>query len=58
MEGRRASDLDEILIPPSRFCTASARRQTIFSLMDILAVAIGIAAFVLLLALIEGLDRV
>jgi hypothetical protein len=41
-----------------RIWTASARARSIVSLMDIVAVAIGIASFALLLALIQGLDRV
>ena len=39
-------------------CTASARPPSIVRPMDIVAVAIGIASFALLLALIQGLDRV
>ena len=41
-----------------RICTVSAQPRSIVWLMDIVAVAIGIASFALLLALIQGLDRV
>ena len=41
-----------------RICTASAQPHPIVWLMDIVAVAIALASFALLLALIEGLDRV
>jgi hypothetical protein len=42
----------------SRICTASAQPSPIVWHMDLVAVAIGIASFALLLALIQGLDRV
>jgi hypothetical protein len=45
-------------MPEGRICTASARPPTIVWLMDLVAVAIGIASFALLVALIQGLDRV
>jgi hypothetical protein len=41
-----------------RICTASARPRPMVWHMDVVAVAIGIASFALLLALIQGLDRV
>jgi hypothetical protein len=55
---RQEGRLDEILMRADGICTASAQPRSIVWLMDIVAVAIGIASFALLLALIQGLDRV
>ena len=50
--------LDEILMGAAAIWTTSAQPRPIVWSMDIVSVVIGIASFAILLALIQGLDRV
>jgi hypothetical protein len=45
-------------MPATAFCTASSRPAQKDEDMDAVAIALGIVMFMILLSLIEGIDRV